>query len=51
MASLRQLTKEVGGIAPARAAAAPSAEALVEHFADKMSNAKGEQEEEEEPPR
>ena len=41
-----QLTKEVGGIAPARAAAAPSAEALVEHFADKMSNAKGDQEEE-----
>ena len=40
-----QLTKEVGGIAPARAAAAPSAEALVEHFADKMSNVKGEQEE------
>ena len=41
-----QLTKEVGGIASARAAAAPSAEALVNHFADKMSNANGEQEDE-----
>ena len=39
-----QLIKEVCGIAPARAAAALCAEALVNHFADKMSNAKGEQE-------
>ena len=38
------LTKKIGGIAKKNAAAAPSAEALVEHFADKMGNAKGEQE-------
>ena len=40
------LTKEIGGIARSNASAAPSAEALAEHFADKMSNAKGMQESE-----
>jgi hypothetical protein len=45
-----QLTKEIGGIAQNKAAAAPSPEALVEHFADKMSNGKGVQESEYVPP-
>ena len=40
------LTKEIGGIARSNASAAPSAEALAEHFADKISNAKGVQESE-----
>jgi hypothetical protein len=40
------LTKEIGGIARSNASAAPSAEAICEHFADKMSNAKDVQESE-----
>ena len=35
-----KITKEIGGISAARSRAAPSAEALAVHFAQKMTNGK-----------